>query len=362
MKLPFQLRMPRLPSGATESLSKNLLTILAAIVIIGIVIGYAFFFISFVNPALQTRNRVAAQVADAQKAARDRGILPESPDSMQARLNDTRATLVAVSNAFLTDAQVSAAIKVLYQYADESQVTISDLKTEVRSGVTLSAPTPAPTFTPTPVASPTLISTRPPVTGTPTVLVSPTASRAPVSPTVPPTSQPTQKTIGSDLYRATTVRLQVKGAANQLVEFVSRIKETTLKGFIINSINIEGDERSALLTMEIAMLSSASASGTATPTRKPQPPAPVVTSIPPPPPPPPPITLTPTPTATMPAIPTATPTATLTPPRGIIYIVRAGDTLYSIARRYGTTVEAIMAANRLSNYNISIGQQLLIPQ
>lgn len=359
MRLPFQFRAPRLPSGATEAFSKNLLTILAAIVIIGIVMGYAFFFISFVNPALQTRNRVAAQVADAQKAARDRGILPESPDSLQARLNDTRATLVTVSNAFLTDAQVSAAIKALYQYADESQVTISDLKTEVRSGAI--PPTPAPTFTPTSVASPTLITARPTVTGTPTILVSPTTTRTLISPTVPPTLPSTSKTAGG-LYNVTTVRLQVNGAANQLVEFLSRIKETTLKGYIVNSINIEGDERAALLTLEIAMLSSASASGTATPTPKPQAPAPVATSVPPPPPP---ITLTPTQTATLPAIPPATPTATrsatLIPSRGIIYVVRAGDTLYSIARRYGTTVEAIMAANRLTNYNISIGQQLVIP-
>jgi LysM repeat protein len=48
-------------------------------------------------------------------------------------------------------------------------------------------------------------------------------------------------------------------------------------------------------------------------------------------------------------------------PQPIIYVVRQGDTLYSIARRHGTTVQAIMAANGLTNYNIYIGQQLYIP-
>jgi tetratricopeptide (TPR) repeat protein len=56
--------------------------------------------------------------------------------------------------------------------------------------------------------------------------------------------------------------------------------------------------------------------------------------------------------------PTATPTST---PESTVYVVRRGDTLYSIARRYGTTVQAIMSANGLTNYNIYVGQQLYIP-
>ncbi len=45
----------------------------------------------------------------------------------------------------------------------------------------------------------------------------------------------------------------------------------------------------------------------------------------------------------------------------VIYVVRQGDTLYSIARRYNTTVQAIMEANGLTSYNIYVGQQLRIP-
>ena len=55
-------------------------------------------------------------------------------------------------------------------------------------------------------------------------------------------------------------------------------------------------------------------------------------------------------------------TATPTPrPTTITCIVQPGDTVFSIARRYGTSVDAIATANGLVNYNIRIGQQLIIP-
>lgn len=44
-----------------------------------------------------------------------------------------------------------------------------------------------------------------------------------------------------------------------------------------------------------------------------------------------------------------------------IYIVQSGDTLYSIARKYNTTVTAIQSLNNLVTSSLSIGQQLLIP-
>jgi len=50
------------------------------------------------------------------------------------------------------------------------------------------------------------------------------------------------------------------------------------------------------------------------------------------------------------------------PPTGFYYTVRPGDTLYSIARRFGTTHWAIAAANHLPNPNcIYAGQRLFIP-
>jgi len=45
-----------------------------------------------------------------------------------------------------------------------------------------------------------------------------------------------------------------------------------------------------------------------------------------------------------------------------VHVVSRGDTLYSVARRYGTTVNAIVQANGLRNSNwIYVGQRLVIP-
>ncbi len=43
------------------------------------------------------------------------------------------------------------------------------------------------------------------------------------------------------------------------------------------------------------------------------------------------------------------------------YTVRAGDTLWLLSRRFDTTVEAIQKLNGLSSDNLSIGQVLKIP-
>lgn len=49
-------------------------------------------------------------------------------------------------------------------------------------------------------------------------------------------------------------------------------------------------------------------------------------------------------------------------PWGFLYTVKAGDTLYSIARRYGWSASYLASVNHLSNPNrIYVGQVLLIP-
>ena len=45
-----------------------------------------------------------------------------------------------------------------------------------------------------------------------------------------------------------------------------------------------------------------------------------------------------------------------------IYTVKAGDTLYNIARVYGTTVDEIKNLNYLKTNNLSIGQVIRIPE
>lgn len=44
-----------------------------------------------------------------------------------------------------------------------------------------------------------------------------------------------------------------------------------------------------------------------------------------------------------------------------VYIVRPGDTLYGISNRYGTTVNDIKNLNRLTSDLLTVGMELLIP-
>ena len=75
---------------------------------------------------------------------------------------------------------------------------------------------------------------------------------------------------------------------------------------------------------------------------------------------------TPQATPSVTAVPPTPSEATVTPPPTVppatTYKVQAGDTVYSIARRFGTTVEAIVAANNLADASqINVGQVLVIP-
>jgi len=58
---------------------------------------------------------------------------------------------------------------------------------------------------------------------------------------------------------------------------------------------------------------------------------------------------------------TSTPSATPSTPAYTVYTVQPGDTLGGIARRFSTTVEAIMELNNLTGDLINIGQELVIP-
>ena len=49
------------------------------------------------------------------------------------------------------------------------------------------------------------------------------------------------------------------------------------------------------------------------------------------------------------------------PAENIIYTVKQGDTLWSLAQKYNTTVNEIKKVNNLSNNSLSIGQSLMIP-
>ena len=50
------------------------------------------------------------------------------------------------------------------------------------------------------------------------------------------------------------------------------------------------------------------------------------------------------------------------PDNTFIYTVKKGDSLYSIANRYGTNVNTLIDLNNLKSNNLSIGQRLLVPE
>jgi LysM repeat protein len=54
--------------------------------------------------------------------------------------------------------------------------------------------------------------------------------------------------------------------------------------------------------------------------------------------------------------------ASAAPEERVIHIVQRGETLYSIARSYGVSMQAIVQANSITNPNlIYVGQRLVIP-
>jgi LCP family protein required for cell wall assembly len=58
---------------------------------------------------------------------------------------------------------------------------------------------------------------------------------------------------------------------------------------------------------------------------------------------------------------TAIPRPAATTPAPQVHLVQQGDTLFSLARRYSVTVEDLQRINHLTDDNIYVGQQLIIP-
>lgn len=315
--------------GVVEFAQSNLYTALAVAAISVIGSGYFFFFSSTIGPSLGNRDKFISQVADARKSLVDaNNISGSKPADLQASLASAQATLTASGKNLLTNAQVNEITDNLYRYSSASGVTINDLQT-----------------------------------------------------------QPGANQNDANSLSSTHIRLLASGDAHGLLDFVSRIKEASQRGFVINSVNVAADKTGSKLTMDITLYASASPSAdaraagqatkdppavTGTPAipqaadppsaaassaiaQAADPPA-AVTRVPPTP-------IPPKPTAApVPITPTLIPQPTDPPvPQPMVYVVRPGDTLFIIARRYGTTVEAIIGANRLNSYVIRIGQQLLIP-
>lgn len=102
-------------------------------------------------------------------------------------------------------------------------------------------------------------------------------------------------------------------------------------------------------TPEASPVATAPETGTVTATAEPPSPTPTATP-------------TETPTSTSTATATALPPTPLPPGAGSTYIIRSGDSLYSIGQRFGVTVDALRAANGMTgSTRLQVGQKLIIP-
>lgn len=348
-----------IPANSQGFLQRNLSAVLAVVLIVVMLVGDVLFFTASVAPAVRERNDLTTRAIEARQAlAEARQAQADTPDRLKAQVAETQAKLTTAYDLLLTEFQTALVLNRLYQYANASGVTVLDLQAQSMSS----------------------LGTKP-------------------------------------AYNVTAARLHIQGPSRGLIDFVSRIKEAASKSFVIDTINIAPGEGTNILTIDVTLYASPYATGKAltigmalsNPT---VPPAtteqqlgqrldalwtaqswPEVIVV----------------LEQLRAINPNTPNlneklyaahvnlgyrligqgkseeakaefnrALAVKPNGsealqalqqltggaartTVYVVAQGDTLFSIARRYGTTVQAIQGANGLTDYNIRIGQQLIIP-
>ena len=356
-----------LPTG------ERLYALLAVVATAVIAVGYLLFAQASLVPQWQARDKLLAQLASAeQKLAEARKAQEKSPEKLEAQLATAQAALNQAGSLFLTDSKAAEAMNNLYVYAGQSGVTILSLQTlpspvqtkgayDVRT-FQLQAEGDTPNLTrfvalikeaslPGYVISNVSIAdggNLRRLTMDITLYTSPYASAAvatamPITVTLPPGPRPAATpTPTLTAQQQLMQRLDTAWAAGNWAAAVSLSEqihaadpqnaEMTLKLYsaLVNygrQLATDGKLEEAKTAYSRALVVKPDGGEAA---------------------------------AGLQALTGGTPTAT-PPPAQTIYVVRAGDTLFSIARRYGVTVQAIMSANGLTNYNIRVGQELVIP-
>ena len=356
-----------LPTG------ERLYALLAVVATAAIAVGYLLFAQASLVPQWQARDKLLAQLASAeQKLAEARKAQEKSPEKLQAQLATAQAALNQAGSLFLTDSKAAEAMHNLYVYAGQGGVTILSLQTlpspvqtkgayDVRT-FQLQAEGDTPNLTrfvalikeaslPGYVISNVSIAeggNLRRLTMDITLYTSPYASAAvatamPIIVTLPPGPRPAATpTPTLTAQQQLMQRLDTAWAAGDWAAAVSLSEqihaadpqnaEMTLKLYsaLVNygrQLATDGKLEEAKTAYSRALVVKPDGGEAA---------------------------------AGLQALTGGTPTAT-PPPAQTIYVVRAGDTLFSIARRYGVTVQAIMSANGLTNYNIRVGQELVIP-
>jgi LysM repeat protein len=362
-------------SDLREYIRGNLFALLAGVLILVILLVDLVFFTTTIGPGLRTRSELdAALVTARQDLASARQVEAETPGSLTNQISTAQTSLLSSLKVFLTDAQVSQIINSLYQYAGASAVTIVDLQTqsgaeasdqgvyqatavrlqvqgrarqlvefvsrfreatatgvaingvniargEVIDVLTLDLTLYSSRF----ATGEALFAGQPPMDSgaIPAVLASP----APASSEEAQLAQRLDQLWAADNWtEAIAVVEQIRAINPNYPEIVDKLYAAHVNlGYTLLAEGRTEDAR-AEFTRALAVKPDGGEAAAA------------LNQL----------------GGTSPAPPAAGPQPT-------IYVVRPRDTLYSISRRYGTTVQAIMAANGLVNFNIRVGQQLVIP-
>ena len=287
------------PLAARMPSGERLGSLLAVGLVCAVVVAHAIFVALSVLPQTRMRRSLLLELESTRRALADsQSARAGSEQALRQRIAGATAGLDAAADVFMSEAQAAEMPARLYEYAKESGVQIASLQ-----------------------------------------------------------GQPAQRAGGKGLYDVRSLHVQATGSLPGLLAFVSRMRQATPRGLTIASMSVTRKEGRYDLAMELVLHTSPYAPKAAptsalavapTPNAahpSPSPTAPPATSTP-----------EPVPTAQPPPPPTPTPS-----PRFLVHTVRPGDTLYSLARRHGTTVQAIMAANNLGDHTIRVGQQLYIP-
>jgi hypothetical protein len=321
------------------------------------------------------------------------------PSQLQVQLATAQAQQKEAGAVFVTEAQAAEMLRRPYVYALEANVQITDLQALTTTVQTkaFTTPTVAPTAAPKATAVPA-------AQASPSAAAKGKATAPPPTAGAQPTAVPKVAATSKVAFETKRYRLQALGTVVNLVNFVGKFKEAAGKGVVVSNVLISESREGFVLTMEfsiyvspyasavvepitpritsaatatwvtqtVAALSAAAATAgpsatpillvrpTNWPTNWPWPPVPTLTGT----------ILAPPPTVSTPLPPSA-PTSTRAPatalpapgatPTVVIYVVKRGDTLSMIARRYSVTIQGIKDANGLTSDILRVGQELKIP-
>jgi len=175
-------------------------SLMAIVVIVAAVVGNLLFVGLKIMPQVQIWQERSAQLASVQQQLAAQGSQEVDPESLKEQIAAAQAALNDAATIFLSDTQAAEVLNRLYQYASESGVEIISL--EAQPG-------------------------------------------------------PEER---KDTYDVRMFRLEVEGAAPDLIDFVAQIREAAYDAFIITSVVMAEGEDTHTLTMDIALYTSPYAS------------------------------------------------------------------------------------------------------